>query len=135
MIYEKRLLIPKLTLESAPVSTTVEIHPGIVKQVQVYFPPGVAALAHVQIFYWERQFWPTNPNSSFTGDNTLLSFPEDLVIVDPPFELEIRGWNNDDTYPHTPIIRFQMQAEKLTAVDLLKLLTLGPVGPQTPAEG
>ncbi len=134
MIYEKRLTIPKLTLQSAPVSETVEIHPGIVKQVEVYFPPGCAALAHIQIFYWGRQFWPTNPNSDFTGDGTLLSFPEDLVITDPPFELEIKGWNDDDTYSHTPIIRFQMQSEKLTAVDLLKLLTLGPQGPQTPAE-
>lgn len=133
MIYEKRLTIAKNTTEAAYASETIEIHPGIVKQVEIYFPPGCAALAHIQIFYWERQFWPTNPNSDFTGDNTLLSFPEDLKIVDPPFELEIRGWNEDDTYPHTPIVRIQMQSEKVTAVELLKVLALGPRGPQTPS--
>ena len=135
MIYEKRLTIPKNTAASAPVCATLEIHPGIVKRVDVYFPPGCAALAHVQLFYWERQIWPTNPNSDFTGDGTLLSFPEDLKIVDLPYEIEIRGWNPDDTYPHTPIVRIQMQAEKMTAVELLKVLALGPQGPQTPAEG
>ncbi len=135
MIYEKRLTIPKLTLEAAPASETLEIHPGIIKQVSIYFPPGCAALAHVQMFYWERQFWPTNPNSDFTGDGILLSFPEDLKIVDPPYDIVIKGWNDDDTYPHTPIVRFQVQSEKTTVVDLLKILTLGPQGPQTPANG
>lgn len=133
MIYEKRLTIPKLTPESAKVETTCEIHPGTVKHVEVYFPPGVAALAHIQIFYWERQIWPTNPNSDFTGDDTLLSFPENLIITEAPFEFVIQGWNDDDTYPHTAIMRFQIDAETASVQDLLKMLTLGPRGPQTPA--
>ena len=134
MIYEKRLTIPKLTLETAKVSATVEIHPGTVKHVELYFPPGVAALAHVQIFYWDRQIWPTNPNSDFTGDDTLLSFPENLIITGAPFEFVIKGWNDDDTYPHTVTARFQIDAETQTIKDLIQMLTLGPQGPQTPVE-
>ena len=132
MIYEKRLTIPKLTLATAKVSVTCEIHPGTVKQLQVYFPPGCAALAHVQVFFWDRQVWPTNPNSDFTGDDTLLSFPENLVIVEAPFEFVIKGWNDDDTYPHTVITRFQIDAGTQTIGDLIQLLTLGPQGPATP---
>jgi hypothetical protein len=134
MIYEKRLLIPKLTQEAAKVEATCEIHPGTVKQLQVYFPPGCAALAHVQIYYWDRQVWPTNPNSDFTGDNTLLSFPENLIITGAPFEFVIKGWNDDDTYPHTAIVRFHIDADTQTIGDLIKLLSLGPQGPATPVE-
>ncbi len=135
MIYEKRLTIPKLTLQTAPVSAEVEVHPGTVKQVEIYFPPGCAALAHIQIFFWERQIWPTNPNSDFTGDHTLLTFPENLILTEPPYTFVIKGWNDDDTYPHTPITRFQISTETATMGDLLRALTLGPQGPATPAGG
>ena len=133
MIYEKRLTIPALTLESAKVSATCEIHPGTVKHGEIYFPPGVSALAHIQVYFWDRLIWPTNPNSDFTGDNTLLSFPENLVIIEPPYEFVVKGWNEDDTYPHTPIVRFQIDAETQTIAALLRMLALGPRGPQTPA--
>lgn len=136
MFYEKRLTIPKNTSQASPVTTAIEVHPGLVKQVSIYFPPGCAALAHIQVYYWEHQVWPSNPNSDFTGDDTLVVFPENLVLFDPPYEFTILGWNDDDTYPHTPIVRFQIDADTTTIKDLIDFLGLGPKGPPgEPPEG
>lgn len=134
MIYEKRLTIPKNTLASAQVSTTFPIHPGVIHQVSVFFPPGTAALAHLTIWLWQRQLWPANPDGDFTGDGELLTFPENLEIVDPPFELTLQGYNLDDTYPHTPIVRVQIDPFEKDLLTMLGALTVGPTGLPTPVE-
>lgn len=135
MIYEKRLTIPKNTPQASPVTTTLPIHPGIVERVSVSWPPGPSGLAHVQIWYWERQLWPANPDSDFYGDDEVIDFPEDLEIVDPPFEFTIKGWNLDDTYPHTPIIRLQITPRDKNIRSIFQNLLLGATGPITPVEG
>jgi hypothetical protein len=109
MFYEKQLTIPKNTARSAPVETTIEIHPGIALGGEVFFPPGCAALAHVQVYYWEHQVAPVNPDGYFSGDGPPATpFNLDLEIVDPPYLFTVVGWNEDDTYPHTPIVRINV---------------------------
>lgn len=135
MFYETRLTIPKNTPATAPVSTVLYVHPGVVTQVEVFFPPGCAALARIQIYLWEHQAWPSNVDSYFTGDGTQIVFPEDLELVDPPFEFTIYGWNLDDTYSHTPIIRVQVTPVEGTLKTILERLTTGPTGPVTYTEG
>jgi hypothetical protein len=135
MIYEKRLTIPANTAQAAPVSTTVEVHPGVVKRVEVSFPPGPAGLAHCQIYLWERQIWPANPDSDFAGDDLQMIFDEDLDLADPPFEFDIVGWNLDDTYPHTVTVRLLILPYDRDLRTLIEALTLGPTGPVTNVEG
>jgi hypothetical protein len=135
MFYESSLTIPKNTPRETPVIGTFPIHPGVVTFAEVFFPPGCAGLAHVQIWLWERQLWPSNPDSYFTGDGTSISFTEDLEVVDPPFELEIAGWNDDDTYPHTPIVRVQITPSDLVLRNAIARLGLGPTGPAILSEG
>jgi hypothetical protein len=125
MNYEQRLTIPKNTPRSAPAETTLYAHPGVLQRVSVYFPPGPSGLAHVSIWYWERQLWPANPDSDFIGDDLLIDLPEDLELVDPPFEFVIRGWNEDDTYPHTPIVRLQIVPFDRSQTALLEMLVAG----------
>lgn len=135
MIYEYALTIPKNTPQETPVFGVIPIHPGIIKQVEVVFPPGPCGLAHIQLYLWERQVWPSNPNSSFMGDDVHILETEELEIIDPPFEIVILGWNDDDTYPHTPIVRVNLipAASDLRTV----LLTLLPqsTGPGPRLEG
>ncbi len=134
MIYELPIPIPKNTPVSSPAEVVLPIHPGHLTQVSVYFPPGPSGLAHVTIWYWERQFWPSNPDSDFTGDDLLITFPEDLDLIDPPFEFVIKGWNEDDTFQHSPIIRLQVTPFGRSVQDVLRALTTGPAGPITPVE-
>lgn len=129
MYYEASLHIPKNTLPTAPVSVTIPVHPGRVNHVEVFFPPGSAGLANVIITMWGRQVWPTNPDSSFRGDGTPISFDEDLQLIDPPFEFEVVGWNDDDTFYHEPTIRISVLPEDDTLKQLFARLGLGPTGP------
>src|SRR5574341_393433 len=105
MIYETRLTIPKNTPATSPQTAVIPVHPGIVKRLEIVFPAGCVGLVHLQVFYWEHQIWPSNPDADFSGDDAHLEFEEDLEIVDLPFEFRVEGWNLDDTYEHTPIVR------------------------------
>lgn len=126
MIYEQRLTLPPNTLPSAALEIDVAIHPGTVTLVEILFPTGCAGLAHVQIFHWERQLWPTNENGDFSGNGDPITFAEDYKVVDPPYLFTIRGWNLDELYPHTPIVRFQITPETGGVIGALSNLLTGP---------
>jgi len=108
MIYEKRLMIPRLTPKEIPATVEIEIHPGTLRRVEISFPPGPAGLAHLQIKHWERVLYPANPDSDFSGDDIQLVFVDDYEVIDPPFMFTLIGWNEDDTYPHTVTVRLQI---------------------------
>jgi hypothetical protein len=105
MIYEKRITIPPNTSQASPTTAEILVHPGMLRMVEVTFPPGPAGLAHLQINKWERQEYPTNPNSDFAGDGVQLVFNEDALLIDPPYVYTLVGWNEDDTYEHTITVR------------------------------
>lgn len=125
MIYEKSLTIPKSTLKASPASGVLLVHPGVLKQVDVDFPAGCVGLVHVVIYYRERQVFPANPDSSFTGDDVHLVFPEDMDLNDVPYEFTIYGWNEDDTYVHIPIVRMQIIPHEKDINKVLSMLMLG----------
>lgn len=135
MFYETQVTLPALTLSTAPVTQILPIAPGIVQQVEVFFPKGCSGLAHLSIWYFQHQLWPSNPDSFFTGDGNPISFSEDLEIVDPPFELELRGWNEDDLYPHVPIVRVQITPQDKSLRNVLSRLLIGPAGPSSDGGG
>jgi len=108
MIYEKRITIPANTPQTAPTLERFRVHPGTLEQVEIEFPTGCAGLVHVQILYQDVQTWPSSLDQDFSGNGSYLVFKETLEVVKAPFEFTIRGWNEDDTYSHTPIIRLQI---------------------------
>jgi len=135
MIYEQDLTIPANTPESAPATETLFVHPGIVKRVEIFFPPGPSGLAHVRIFYMQFQLWPSNPDSSFRGDDNIISFEEDLELKTAPFEFTLKGWNLDDTYSHTPIVRIGVIPFDRDIRKYLANLSVGATGPKTAYSG
>lgn len=130
MFYEKDLPLPANTPRSAPVDVDLSVHPGTVERIAVQFPKGCAGIVHVQIFHWERQVWPNNPSGSFRGNDTVIEFTEDYRLSDFPFVLTLRGWNDDDTYLHTPIVRVQIRPLENSGLMgwLSQLLSLPPGG-------
>jgi hypothetical protein len=135
MIYEQRITIPKNTPESAPAVETLPVHPGILKQVEVIFPAGCVGLVHLRIYYWEHQLFPANPDSSFSGDDAHLVYEEDLEIRETPLEFSVRGWNLDDTYPHTPIVRILILPFERDIRNIFSAFQLGASGPVTQVGG
>ena len=55
----------------------------------------------------------------------MVSWPEDKDLDDEPFEVQLRGWNEDDTFPHKITFRFALlplgrKVEAQEAAGLLK---------------
>ena len=135
MIYEQRITIPKNTAKAAPVEEVLPVHPGILKQVEVIFPAGCVGLVHLRIFYWGHQLFPSNPDASFTGDDAHLVYEEDLELTGIPFEFTVQGWNLDDTYPHTPIVRMLVLPFERDIRNLFAAFNVGATGPVIRVEG
>lgn len=129
MIYETRLTILPSTLPEAPASVVLPVNPGILTRVEIIFPAGCCGLVHLQVFYYEHQIYPSNPDSDFSGDDSHLEFTEDLELRGAPFEFRIDGWNYDDTYQHTPIFRLTILPFDRDIRNLFNTFQLGPTGP------
>lgn len=135
MIYETRLTLPRTTGYVYALRASMPIHPGIIKQVTLEFPAGCAGLVYARVLYWEHQIWPGNPDGTFRGDGVNLVWPEDLEIIDPPYELTLEGWNTDDTFEHTVTLRVQLITRDKDLASLITGLLVGSGGPRVAAGG
>jgi len=63
--------------------------------------PGHAALAHLIILHHEHQIAPSTENMDLHGDAPPIDWEEYYESYQPPYELKLKGWNEDDTYSHT----------------------------------
>ncbi len=128
MIYETDVLIPKNTSINAPVSVILPVHPGVLRQFEVYFPRGCAGLARVRVLYWSHPLFPSNPDGWFRGDDVLIRFDEDMPLPGAPYEFLIQGYNDDDTYAHTPIVRMSIIPSGDDLASLFRSFLAGPRG-------
>ena len=108
MFYDFSFTIPANTPITAQVTRTCLVSPGCVDRVMVIFPTGCAALVHVRILRATHQLWPSNLDGAFASESEFLDFVENYPLDDPPFEFILSGWNEDDTYSHTIIVRFNI---------------------------
>jgi hypothetical protein len=134
MIYETRLTIPHNTPETSPLTVTLPLHPGVVNQFDLYFPPGCVGLVHARVFTWARQIFPSNPDSDFSGNDMLIHFPEQMELVDPPFAFVLLGWNLDDKFEHTVTLRVGITPFDKTLAYLFGALRTGALGAITYVE-
>lgn len=137
MFYTISLPLPANTLKTAPVEVEARLTYGIIHQVEIEFPAGCAGLAHVAIDRFEHQVWPTNPDGSFASDDWVVTFDDRFELLDRPYIITLRGWNEDDTYDHTPIVRLgillpenfpEYRKEAGILVKIAQLLGLGGKG-------
>lgn len=101
MLFEASITIPKNTTKADPTEVTLKIAHGIITKFMVRPRPGHAALAHCVILHHEHQIAPSTENMDLHGDALPIDWEEYYESYQPPYELKIKGWNEDDTYPHT----------------------------------
>lgn len=110
--YSGSLTIPSLTPQSEPESITILIHEPFITGIEIYFPPGCAGLAWVAIFLNGKQLSPS-PGSSENyhhGEGPINWIGKVRAVAgESDSTLEIKGYNDDDLYPHTPIIRIDTE--------------------------
>lgn len=95
------LAIPKNTAMAAFTSYTLYLPIGQVNRLWLEFPKGCAGLAGVQIWRGPRQIFPLPDGVWLKSDNSVLNFSFTHRITTEPNNVELRGYNLDDTYNHT----------------------------------
>jgi len=108
VFYSFDLTIPANTLESAPEELEVNLTWGVITRVEIRFPPRNVGLAKVKILEHRHQLWPTNLDGWFYGDDESIEWDEYHELFYMPALFTLLGYNEDDTFPHTPIIRFEI---------------------------
>ena len=108
MFYSFDLPIPKNTTARAPVELEVNLTWGVIVEVAIRFPPQNRGLSNVKILEHRHQLWPTNLNEWFYGNDETIKWDEYHELFEMPAIFTLLGYNKDDTYPHTPIIRFDI---------------------------
>jgi hypothetical protein len=101
MLFEASFTIPANTSSSSPTTQILEVAHGIVSKIIVLPRPGHAGLAHCVILHHEHQIAPSTEGMSFHGDTFPIEWEEYYESYQPPYELKLKGWNEDDTYEHT----------------------------------
>jgi len=105
VLYSLPLEIPANTLKAAPIEKEANLTWGVITRVEVEFPPRCAGLAKVKILHRRHQLWPTNLDEWFYTDGKVIAWDEYYELFEMPALFTFLGYNDDDTYPHTPIIR------------------------------
>lgn len=100
MLFQGTITIPKLTFESDPTEVTLKIAHGIITKFMVRPRLGHAALAHLVILHHQHQIAPSTENMDLHGDAFPVDWEEYYESYQPPYELKLIGWNEDDTFPH-----------------------------------
>jgi hypothetical protein len=108
MFYDFPLSIPANTPSSFPVEDEVKLTYGVITHVEVEFPPGCAGLAYGRILHEGHQVWPTDPASWFRSDGRAIVWNERYELLEVPYTMVIQGYNDDDTFPHELIFRFEV---------------------------
>jgi len=101
VLFETSITIPANTASTDPTVVILKIAHGIITKIMVRPRPGHAALAHCIILHHEHQIAPSTENMDFAGDTFPIDWEEYYESYQPPYELKIKGWNEDDTYQHT----------------------------------
>jgi len=101
MLFQASVTIPKNTTETSPTIVIMKIAHGIITKFMVRPKPGHAGLAHLVILHHEHQIAPSTENMDLHGDASPIDWEDYYESYQPPYELKLKGWNEDDTYQHT----------------------------------
>jgi len=101
MIYSQEIIIPANTLAGLSLSRQLDIVEGVITRVWVRWRWGSANLCGAAIYRAGFQVWPTTGSEWFPSAIQDTEFAEDYEVTDEPMHFIIRGYNLDDTYPHT----------------------------------
>lgn len=147
MLFAEQIIVPKNTTRDSPVIRQMFMASGIITWFSVLFPPGCAGLAHCSILHQNHQIVPSKAVSrprvtatgatvdefmDLSGDTFPIEWTDYYELYGVPYMLEIRCWNEDDTYSHQITVRIAILPRKaiiaLAIVDAIKnLFSIGTI--------
>lgn len=103
-----QLVLPAKTQAGSPVSVSITSTLPKLKGVDLTFPAGCAGLVGVAVFDRGAQVAPMSGWS--TGDSRTVHLEVGRWLDGSPFRIDLRGYNLDDTYPHTVTAEIEVSA-------------------------
>lgn len=100
MLYVAQLTIPAKTLIDDPIEETVKVTLGKVNEISVQFPPGCCNLVGIWVEFHGVKILPYNPTGILYGDSSTLVYKLDYDVDTLPYDVLIKGYNQDDIYNH-----------------------------------
>lgn len=82
---------------------------GILTDLIISFPAGCHGLVHVHIDESIHQIFPTNSEEDYVLDDIDMKIPDEYELLPDTRKIYLRGYNEDDTYPHTIDICFTVK--------------------------
>ena len=108
-LYEQTITSPRATVVGSPTTQDMTLEKGEVSWVQIRFPKGPSGLLHIAIFAGDgtTQLWPGGTATWFVGDDETVEFDTEykIVIQAAAYKLVLKAYNEDDTYPHSALVR------------------------------
>jgi len=124
MLFEQTITILKDTTQANPKIEIIKIAHGIITKIIVLPRAGHRCLAHLVILHHEHQIAPSTENMDLHGDFFPIQWDEYYESYQPPYELKLVGWNEDDTYQHMFTVYVAVLPRKaivaLAMIDTLK---------------
>ena len=124
MLFEASITIDSGKTKADPEVEILKIAHGIITKIMVRPRPGHHALAHLVILHHEHQIAPSTEGMDLAGDTFPIDWEEYYESYQPPYELKLKGWNDDDTYAHTFTVYVAILPRKailaLAVVDAIK---------------
>jgi len=112
MLYSISIDIPAQTSRTTPLISTLAISQGIVTKGWLRWRYGSGNLGGVRVFYHETQIWPFSLNEWLPSSQHPLEFPSSLSIPEPPYTFSIHTYNDDDVFPHSVWLAFEIERGK-----------------------
>lgn len=110
MNYRGSLTIPANTPVSAPVEQEMILGPGVMSRVRIAIPAGHHGLAHLRIYRWGHQLYPTTPDADYAGDDEVIEIEDNMPGDEPPYTLRLWGYNTSTQYDHTFEVSITLQS-------------------------
>lgn len=124
-----RLPVPASTVETSPATKRIQLTNGVITNWWIGFPPGSNDLVHVTIYEFEHQILPRGEDEDLYWGGYVYEIPENYELVDEPYEIEVRAWNEDTSYAHTVVVGVALgEIPEVTTESLLTRLLGALVG-------
>ena len=128
MFYSYRIPVTKLGTDTDHVEQEITLTSGVITQIGYHFPAGCHALVSITLWKGKRQIIPENREEQVRGDNVTFFTNAYIETTPYPYKFILKVANEDDTYPHTPIVYMTVLPKWLAAPlvvleKILKILT------------
>ena len=112
MFYEYAITVDANTTEAEPNTQSLKLAHGIIQRIEVQFPIGTRALTHCRLTHHTFGQLPSNKQGSFATDGYIIEVTSPIEFFKAPYSVKAICWNDDDTYPHTITLRFDIVESK-----------------------